>query len=274
LLFGVVAALYPIRVDLRELALRIEGAGLESVFLPEHSHWPGARAPSGREDADYAGVPDPMVALSFMAAATTTLKVGTAVSLIPQHDPINLAKAVASLDRISAGRFLFGVGAGWIEAEMRDHAVDPSRRFGILWDRIDLMRKLWTGTEVPFGADANGASVIQQPLVPVQRPGPPVLAGVGRRRLPDVVTHADGWFPHASEFSASDAETYLELARAANRPKPSISLFNAQTDSRVIASYVQAGVERCVFHLDVWPPELTRNELEQYEVIRRTPDFA
>jgi alkanesulfonate monooxygenase SsuD/methylene tetrahydromethanopterin reductase-like flavin-dependent oxidoreductase (luciferase family) len=157
---------------------------------------------------------------------------------------------------------------------MRDHAVDPSQRFRSLWDRIDLMRKLWSGTAVPFGEDASGASVIQQPLVPVQRPGPPVLAGVGRRRLPDVVTHADGWFPHASEFSASDAETYLELAQAANRPKPSISLFNAQTDSRVIASYVKAGVERCVFHLDVWPPELTRNELEQYELIMRTPDFA
>lgn len=167
-------------MDWRELAQRAEDAGFESVFLTEHSHWPAGRAPVDRQDPGYAAIPDPFVALGAMAAVTTRLRLGTAVCIAPQRDPVNLAKTVTSLDIISGGRFMFGVGAGWIEGELRDHGVDPRTRFTLTWERIALMRRLWTGDIVEYAGRLVRLAAIQQPLVPVQRPGPPVLAGAGR----------------------------------------------------------------------------------------------
>jgi probable F420-dependent oxidoreductase len=258
---GIVGCTWLGEVDWPDFARRAEDAGLESVFLPEHSHWPGRRAPADRKDPGYAAVPDPFIALSAMAAVTSRLRVGTGVCIVPQHDPINLAKTVATLDVISRGRFLFGVGVGWIDGELRDHGVDPRTRFAQTWEYVDLMRRLWTGELIVHEGRFLRLPEIQQPLVPVQRPGPPVLAGIGPQRLADVVDHTDGWFPHASEFTAEHVSTLQALAASKGRVMPPITLFNAPADERALATYRELGVARVLLQSRADSIESWRDEI-------------
>ena len=127
------------------LGRAVEARGFESLFWAEHTHIPLASSrPDGRPVRDYAETYDPFVALAAVAAVTTTLKLGTAVCLVTERDPIVTAKAVASLDRIADGRFLFGVGAGWNREELANHGTDPRTRMALLADRVHAMRRIWT----------------------------------------------------------------------------------------------------------------------------------
>ncbi len=137
-----------------ELAHAAEERGFESLFFTEHTHIPASRVtpyPAGGElPREYSHTYDPFVALMSAAAATTTLNIGTAISLVVEHDPIVLAKTVATLDQLSAGRFLFGVGAGWNLEEMANHGTDPSRRFALMTERVKAMRAIWADDEATF----------------------------------------------------------------------------------------------------------------------------
>src|SRR3954468_15191197 len=141
-------------VEPAELARMTEERGFESVFVTEHTHIPASREtpyPAGGElPREYWRIYDPFVALSTMAAATERIRVGTAICLVIQRDPILLAKEVASLDRLSGGRFLFGVGAGWNLEEMRDHGTDPKQRFAVLRERIEACKALWAVEEASY----------------------------------------------------------------------------------------------------------------------------
>src|SRR5262249_60616962 len=131
-----------------------EERGFESVFVTQHTHIPASRETpypaGGALPREYWRIYDPFVALTSMAAATESIRVGTAICLVIQRDPIVLAKEVASLDRLSGGRMLFGVGAGWNLEEMRDHGTDPKRRFGILRERIEACKEIWANEEASY----------------------------------------------------------------------------------------------------------------------------
>src|SRR5207244_295444 len=159
---------YAIRAD--ELARAAEERGFESLFVPEHTHIPaGRRTPfpgGGQLPKEYSHTFDPFVSLMAAAAATTRLKIGTGICLIIERDPITTAKEVASLDLLSGGRFLFGIGAGWNREEMENHGTDPARRFAVLRERVLAMQELWTNDEAEF----HGEYVDLHPLWQWPRP--------------------------------------------------------------------------------------------------------
>src|SRR5574339_693584 len=185
-----------------ELGRAAEERGFESLWVAEHSHIPCSRKtpwPGGAElPKMYYDVVDPFVALSMAAAATTKLKVGTGICLVIQRDPIQTAKQVASLDQISGGRFLFGIGAGWNAEEMADHGTVFTSRFKLMRERVEAMKAIWTQSKPEY----HGEFVSFPPMMtwpkPVQKPHPPVIVGgaypYGARRA---IAYGDGWVPHA-----------------------------------------------------------------------------
>src|SRR5215208_5148027 len=168
-----------------------EERGFESVFVTEHTHIPASRDtayPAGGDlPREYWRIPDPFVALTTMAAATERTRVGTAICLVIERDPIVTAKEVASLDRLSGGRFLFGVGAGWNAEEMANHGTDPARRFGVMRERIEAMKAIWTEDEASYhGRYVDFDRVWSWPK-PVQEPHPPIIVGGNGERVLDRV---------------------------------------------------------------------------------------
>jgi probable F420-dependent oxidoreductase len=188
-----------------ELALAAEHAGYESLFFTEHTHIPVA---AGMVDDEGGPLPDkyrrthdPFVGLAFAAAATTHLKIGTAVCLVVEHDPIVLAKTVSSLDQLSGGRFVFGVGAGWNRHEMSNHGTDPATRHKLMRERVEAMKAIWTGDEGEFHGDLVDFGAIWQWPKPLQQPHPPVLiGGNGPHVLNRVLRYGDGWMPNMDDL--------------------------------------------------------------------------
>jgi probable F420-dependent oxidoreductase len=182
------------------LAKACEERGFESFWVPEHTHIPVSRRspfPGGGElPQEYSHLNDPFVVLSAAAAVTERIKLGTGICLVVEHDPIVLAKQVASLDRLSKGRFMFGIGAGWNLEEMADHGTDPKTRWALLRERVEAMKQIWTQER----AEYHGKFVDFDPMwswpKPVQKPHPPILLGsstaLGRKRTVDAY---DGWIP-------------------------------------------------------------------------------
>ena len=183
-----------------ELAHAAEERGFESFWVGEHTHIPASRVtpyPGGEPlPKPYYHMADPFVSLMAAAAATRTIKLGTGICLVVEHDPIVLAKSVATLDWLSNGRVLFGIGGGWNREEMEDHGTPFDRRWQVLRERVLAMKALWTQEEASFhGEFVNFDRAISFPK-PVQRPHPPILFGgataQGRAR---VVEYCDGWIP-------------------------------------------------------------------------------
>ncbi len=186
--------------DPGELARMAEDRGFESLFFPEHTHIPASREsawPGGEElPPEYSRTYDPFVALAAAGAVTESLKIGTGVCLVIERDPIITAKEVASLDRLSSGRFLFGVGAGWNREEMRNHGTDPRRRFDVMRERIEAMQAIWSEDEASYQGEHVHFERIWCWPKPVQQPHPPILVGgTGRRVLDRVLAFGDEWMP-------------------------------------------------------------------------------
>jgi probable F420-dependent oxidoreductase len=236
------------------LARMAEERGFESLFFPEHTHIPVSREsawPGGDElPREYSHTLDPFVALTAAAAATERLLVGTGVCLVVERDPITLAKQVASLDHLSGGRFLFGVGAGWNREEMRNHGTDPGRRFGLMRERIAAMKAIWDQEE----AEYHGRHVSFDPIwswpKPVQRPHPPVLVGgTGPKVLDRVLDYGDEWFPNRQHDLEARIAELQRRARDAGREPLGVTLFSADPEREAVARYAAIGVTRCVFRL-------------------------
>jgi len=243
-----------------ELARTLEARGFESVWAPEHSHIPISRAtpfPQGGElPKKYYEAMDPFVTLTAAAVATETLKVGTGVCLVTQRDPIQTAKLVASVDQVSRGRFLFGVGGGWNAEEMADHGTQFQTRFKLMRERIAAMKAIWTKSE----AEYHGEFVDFPPMMrwpkPVQRPHPPVIVGgafpYGARRA---LIFGDGWIPHASRPQYGDVTDFVprfrQMAAEAGREPGSVpvTVWGVAEDLDLLQRHRDLGIARVVVNL-------------------------
>jgi probable F420-dependent oxidoreductase len=245
-------------IDVRELAGALEARGFESLFVCEHTHIPASRRtpfPSGGElPKRYSHTHDPFVALSFAAAATRTLKLGTGVALIPQRDPIITAKTVASLDQLSGGRVLLGVGGGWNVEEMENHGARYATRFKLLRERVLAMQALWTQEEAQFHGEMVSFDPVWLHPKPRQRPHPPVLlGGETDHTLKRVIEFCDGWFPRArGDWDPRTAVTRLRTAaeQAGRDPATlSITVFNAPADAAALERHRDAGIDRVLLEV-------------------------
>ncbi len=247
-------------IGIIELGKAAEERGFESLFVPEHTHIPTSRRspwPGGAAlPREYTRTLDPLVALSAVAASTTRLRVGTGVCLVIQHDPIVLAKAVATLDYLSGGRFLFGVGGGWNAEEMENHGTVPARRWGLLRERIEAMQAIWTQDEAHYAGEHVRFDPIWSWPKPVQQPYPPVLVGGdGAGTLSRVVAYGDAWMPiiRGDGFAhlAERATTLQRLAAEAGRPPIPISIitYGARPTPELVDTLAAIGVTRCIFSL-------------------------
>jgi len=255
---GVVTFVTDYSMPPAELARAVEELGLESMFVTEHTHIPAGREsawPGGAElPREYSHTVDPFVALSMAAAVTTTLRVGTGVCLVAQHDPIVLAKQVASLDHLSGGRVLFGIGAGWNREEMRNHGVDPVTRFGNMRERVEAMRAIWTQDEASYdGAHVRFDRIWSWPK-PAQPGGPPVLiGGSGAKVLDRVLAYGDGWAPIGRQTGdlteIADRITELqERAAGLGRPRIPVTVYGGSTTPDTLGRWAGIGIDR-VLHV-------------------------
>jgi probable F420-dependent oxidoreductase len=247
---------YAMRVD--ELARAAEARGYESLWLPEHTHIPTSRRspwPGGPQlPKEYWHTHDLFVALATAAAVTTSLKVGTGICLLVQRDPIITAKAVASLDHLSGGRALFGIGAGWNAEEMEDHGTEFRTRWRLLRERVLAMKAIWTTDEPRFDGEFVRFPPMWSWPKPVQRPHPPVLlGGHGPRALARVVDYCDGWLPIGARAGniPTDVVALRRLATEKGRDPRSISVsvYGAAMEADTLARLAEAGVDRAIFWL-------------------------
>lgn len=198
--FGIICFPTDTSIEPQDLAPALEARGFESLFYAEHTHIPTSRRSpfigGGELPSMYWHCHDQFVALSIAAATTRTLKLGTGVTLVTEHDPINLAKATASLDRLSGGRLLFGIGAGWNAEEMEDHGVAYGDRWKVTRERMLAIRRIWSDDEPQY----HGKFVDLPPMwcwpKPLQAGGPPVLMGAYSKYVPArIAEYCDGWMP-------------------------------------------------------------------------------
>ena len=253
-------------IDPGELGQALEDRGFDSLFVCEHTHIPTSRRtpfPGGGElPRRYIHTHDPFVALSFAAAKTKRLKLGTGICLITQRDPIVTAKAVASLDQLSGGRFVLGLGGGWNVDEMENHGARYDTRFKLLRERVLAMKEIWTKDEAEFHGELVNFDPIWSWPKPAQRPHPPILlGGETDHTLKRVAEFCDGWFPRATAtFDPKVMRARLDgAAKAAGRdPKTlQMTVFRAPADAQRLKPYRDAGVDRVLLEV----PDLTRDEI-------------
>ncbi|HEX5479680.1 MAG TPA: LLM class F420-dependent oxidoreductase [Dehalococcoidia bacterium] len=264
-------------IPVTELGRAAEDLGFESLFFPEHTHIPTSRTtpwPGGAPlPEEYWHTLDPFVAMGAVAAVTSTLRVATGICLVIERDPITLAKEVASVDHVSNGRVLFGIGGGWNREEMEDHGTKPALRWKILRERVLAMKQIWTQEEAEF----HGEFVDFDPLwswpKPVQKPHPPILVGGdGARTLQRVVEYGDEWMPIAgrgSEDLGARIEELQRMARDAGRGPIPVSLFGARPQPEAIEKYEQAGVSRCILPMPSVPRDDAIARLKHYAELMR-----
>jgi probable F420-dependent oxidoreductase len=254
-----------------ELARRAEELGFESLFFPEHTHIPASRDtdyPGGGElPREYSHIVDPFVGLAAAAAATERLKVGTGVCLIIERDPITTAKEVATLDHISGGRFLFGVGAGWNVEEMRNHGTDPDTRFRRMRESVEAMKAIWTEDAAEYHGRIIDFGPIWSWPKPVQKPHPPVLVGgLGEKVYDRVVAYGDEWIPNRVQSPEQLGERIDELQRraeAAGRERIPVTVFGAKAEGRLLERLKAAGVTRSLFYVQAGEADEVERHLEE-----------
>jgi probable F420-dependent oxidoreductase len=240
-----------------ELARAAEERGLESVWFSEHTHIPDAflQAPDRGEDPlpdYYWQTYDLFVAMTLAAASTENIKVGTGVSLVIERDPIILAKTVATLDRISHGRLIFGIGAGWLEGEMANHGVVYRTRFQLLKEQIRAMKEIWTTEKSEFHGKFVNFDKMRSFPKPYQRPHPPIImGGAGQKSLECAVELCDGWAPWLLEWSKTkDAIAALRQRAAMGGRDPDsleISVYEESIpDQKMLSEMEEAGIRRLI----------------------------
>ena len=263
-----------------ELAVALEERGFDSVWSPEHSHIPLSRKsafPSGGElPKKYYDAMDPFVPLMAAAAVTRTLKVGTGICLIAQRDPIQTAKLVSSIDQLSGGRFLFGVGNGWNSDEMANHGTVFETRHKLARERIEAMKVIWTKSKPEY----HGEMVNFDPMMtwpkPAQKPHPPILVGGafphGARRA---LRYGDGWMPHRSRPKYPNVRDLLpnfrQMAAEAKRDLATVpvTIWGAKEDPDMLKRDRDEGVARVIVSLESAKADVILPELDRWAKLLR-----
>ena len=275
--FGI--AMFPTdyAVEPATLAQLVEERGFESLWFPEHTHIPISRRtpyPAGGElPRAYSRTYDPFVALTAAAAATERLRVATGICLVVERDPIVTAKEVASLDRLSGGRFIFGVGAGWNREEMEDHGTDPDRRFGLMRERAEAMKAIWTNEEAEYHGEQVDFGPIWCWPKPLQLPHPPiVVGGNGPKVLDRVLGYGDEWMPNRvpPEALPGRIEELQRRAAEAGRGRIPVTWSGAKPDPAEVERLIDAGVDRITFYVKPEDAGQVERALDRYGELTRT----
>ena len=241
------------------LARAMEDRGFESLWVPEHTHIPSslrsAYPASGGLVRAYYELMDPFLALNTAATVTTTLKVGTGIALITQRDPIVTAKMVSSIDQLSQGRFLFGVGNGWNQDEIENHGTAFESRHKLARERVEAMKEIWTQEEPEYHGEFVNFGKMKQWPKPFQEPHPPIIVGgafpYAARRA---IRYGDGWIPRDDWLDRDGMEVldkFRAMAKEAGRDPASLSVstFRVPDDLERLKRYRDLGIDRVVFSL-------------------------
>ena len=243
-----------------ELAREAEARGFESLFLPEHTHIPKSRKtpyPAGGELPEhYFHTLDPFAALSAAAAVTRTLKLGTGICLIIERDTITTAREAATVDHLSGGRFVFGVGGGWNVEEMENHGTAFATRFAKMKEQVEAVRAIWTQDEPEFHGEFVKFDKIWCWPKPVQKPCPPILiGGLSKQGMQRAADYGDGWLPIDVGQGPDGLRPWVEQLRARaekNGRDPNtvtVSVYGVRPHPETLAKYRELGVERVLFAL-------------------------
>ena len=242
------------------LGRALEERGFESLWVPEHSHVPSTRTSTfingGPLPRPYYDIYDPFLALTAAASATTTLKIGTGICLIVQRDPIVTAKMVSTIDQISQGRFLFGVGNGWNRDEIENHGTAFKTRNKLARERIEAMQTIWANDEPSYDGEFVKFGPMSQWPKPFQTPHPPIIVGgafpIAAKRA---IRYGNGWIPHSDKLEHDGVgvviKQFREMAIEAGRDPASlpISIFRVPDDLTKLGFCQDIGVDRVVFSL-------------------------
>ena len=260
--------------DVAAVARRAEELGFESLWVPEHvmlpvgssTKWPGSTG--GAIPKVYADIADPFVALARASGVTERLMLGTAICLVPERNPLLLAKEVASLDMFSGGRFLFGIGAGWLREELELLGGNFDRRWGQTREAVLAMKELWTRTESEFHGEFYDFPPVYSFPRPAQRPHPPVLlGGMAERVFKRVAEWGDGWIPNrVTPAEVREGRARLDaLAQAAGRDPSSIGITvsGQPPDAGLIDEYGEAGADRVIVRLADVDGEQSLDEVDR-----------
>jgi len=266
---------FAIRPD--EVARAAEERGFESIFFIDHTHIPVRRTtpyPLGGDlPKDYYHNHDLFVAMSFAAAATKKIKIGSGICLVIERDVITLAKEVASLDSLSNGRVIFGIGGGWNREEMEDHGTDFTTRWKRLRESIEAMKAIWRDDEAEYHGELVDFEKIWSWPKPVQKPHPPILlGGHGEKAFDRVIRYCDGWMPltWVDKNIIPEIRELRERAKRAGRDPQTISVtvFGAKPDPEELTAYAEAGVERVLFGLPNAGPDKVLPALDRLAKLR------
>lgn len=256
--FGIAMFATEYAISPSELASEVEQRGFESIWFPEHTHIPASRRtpwPGGGDlPREYWHTYDPFIALTAAASATTRLRLGAGVCLVIERDPIITAKEVATLDRLSNGRAIFGIGGGWNVEEMGNHGTDYKRRWRVLRERTLAMKKIWTEDEAEFHGEFVNFDPIWSFPKPLQKPHPPILmGGDGPTTFDRVIEFCDGWMPiglRLVNFEEKIAALRRRAEEADRDPSTiSITIFAAKPERKALEDLERAGAERAIFYV-------------------------
>jgi probable F420-dependent oxidoreductase len=265
------------------LARAAEARGFESLFFPEHTHIPVSRRtpwPGGGDlPREYWSSYDPFVALAMAAAVTSEIRLGTGIALVTERDPIVMAKQVASLDRLSNGRVMLGIGAGWNVEEMANHGVAFADRWRVLRERVLAMRAIWRDEEAAFHGEFVDFEALKCDPKPVQAGGPKVLIGASSRfTWARIAEYGDGWFPihqdarraaasGAIDYAAGIAATRSAWRAAGREGEPGFSIFGVGPDEQRVEQLLALGFDRVIFALPSADADTVLPLLDRYAAI-------
>jgi probable F420-dependent oxidoreductase len=254
------------------LGTLVEEMGFESVFLPEHSHVPVDRSspyPSGGQlPDDFYRFYDPIESLAAMAAVTSQIRLGTSTVVIPDHDPIMLAKRIATLDHLSNGRVVLGVGAGWNLQELENHGVDPQDRWTVFRERVEAMKVIWTQEVASYEGRCVRVRPMKQWPKPVQEPHPPVLVGgSGPNTARRVLRFGDGWMASGRHLDGAALDGRVaqlqRMAQESGRGPVPVMLQQATPTPPAIEEYLAMGLMRVTFRVEPGNEKFVATQLER-----------
>mgnify|MGYP001304126899 FL=1 len=261
-------------IDPAFMAKKAEDLGFESIWYAEHAAVPVHSdspfpATGGEIPWTYSHFTDPYIALARASGATTKIMLGTGITLVPERNPILLAKEIASLDRFSGGRFLFGIGTGWLKEETEMMGGDFEHRWTQTREAIEVMKELWTKDEAEYHGRYFDFPLVKSYPKPLQKPHPPViLGGMAKNVLRRVIAHADGWLPNRvtpAEVEESRKKLDAMAAEAGRDPKSiTISVYGQLPERDIVHSLLNAGADRVVVR-----PEHVETEKEMGEQLER-----